>query len=101
MKIEGWNLYSYVFTDDDEFAVIQKNIIKDAHSLEYSATVYQMIQFNKSLTEIKKAIIGIETLARTRQAHANTVRDFVQSKYDRQHNPMTSPQRDHWRNRQD
>ena len=60
-----------------------------------------MIQANKSLIEIKKAIIGIETLTRTRQAHANTVRDFVHSKYDRQHNPMNSPQRDHWRNRHD
>ena len=97
MKIEGWNLFSYVFTDDDEFAVIQKNIIKDANSVEYSPTLYQMIQSNKSLLEIKKAIIGIETLARTRQAHAHSVRDFVQSKYDRQHNPMNSPQRDHWR----
>jgi hypothetical protein len=81
-----------VFTDDDEFAVIQKNLVKDSHSVEYSATVYQMIQSNKSLTEIKKAIIGIETLARTRQADANT---------DRQHNPMNSPQRDHWRQRHD
>jgi hypothetical protein len=56
MKIEGWNLYSYVFTDDDEFAVIQKNLVKDSHSVEYSATVYQMIQSNKSLTEIKKKV---------------------------------------------
>jgi hypothetical protein len=101
MKIEGWNLFSYAFTEDDEFAVIQKNLVKDTHSVEYSATVYQMIQANKSLTEIKKAIIGIETLARTRQAHAHSVRDFVQGKYDRQHNPMQSPQRDHWRHRHD
>jgi hypothetical protein len=34
MKIEGWNLYSYVFTDDDEFAVIQKQLVKDSHSVE-------------------------------------------------------------------
>jgi hypothetical protein len=67
MKIEGWNLFSYAFSEEDEFAVIQKNIVRDPNSLEYSPTVYQMMMENKSLIEIKKAIIGIETLGRTRR----------------------------------
>ena len=62
-----------------------------------------MTMENKTLIEIKKAIIGIETLARTRrevrEAHANSVRDFVQGRYDRQHNPTKSPQRGHARYR--
>ena len=79
--------------------MIQENVRMDPRSGDYSPTLYQMVQANKSLKEIKDALIDIEKLLKSRQAHAHSVRDFVRSKYDRFHNPIDSPQRAGWRYR--
>ena len=88
MMIEGWDTFSYNFTEDDEFAVIQQNVRKDAQSSDYLPTLYQMVQSGKSLRESKDSIIDIEKMVRKRQHHANIARDFRRSKFDRQYNPI-------------
>ena len=93
MMIEGWETFSNNFTEDDEFAVIQQNVRKDAQSSEYYPTLYQMIQAGKPLRQIKDSIIDIEKMVKKRQAHANYVRDFRRSKYDKHHHMIDSSQR--------
>ena len=44
MIIEGWDTFSYNFTEGDEFAVIQQNVRKDAQSSYYLPTLYHMVQ---------------------------------------------------------
>jgi hypothetical protein len=42
MMIEGWDTFSYNFTEDDQFAVIQQNVCKDAQSSECGGSKLSM-----------------------------------------------------------
>ena len=80
------SMFSYDVRVDDIIAVMQQGITD-----EMRPTFHHMLQEGKSVTDIRKAMIAIEVTRNRHVANANSVHDFVNSRFDRNHNRHNSP----------
>ena len=85
------SMFSYEVKPDDIMAVMQQGITNDMQP-----TFHHMLQEGKSIIDIRKAMIAIEVTKLRHLASANSVRDFVDVRADRQHR-SDSPHNQHWK----
>ena len=95
IHMDAYTMYDHYFTDDEKAAVLQKNLPKELQPM-YA----MLVQQGKSYPEIKKEFIAYEIMEKkNRKSLALATREFVRSRYDRNHMPRDSSQSSRWRYR--
>ena len=88
--------FQYNISDEDYLAVLQGSLLP-----EMFPTFFSMIKEAKPLSDIKRDMMSIETaLLKNAKHHAHLserVRDFTESRWDKQHVRFDSPQRQQFR----
>ena len=97
-RYELYTLFNHVIQDDEYLAVLQKGLSRDM-----MPSYHIMLQSNKSVHEIKQAMIDIEVTTLRKNSDkpvlSAALSNFVSTRYDKQHVRFDSPQKNHYRYR--